>query len=264
MNRKPQTSQSLAAAITRSASKQTYYTILLLVDRPRVGDAYRAYGYFRWVDDVIDSSTGLLPEKAAFLQRQQFILESCYHDVIPVDLCPEERMLADLILHDAEPDSGVRTYLCNMMEVIVFDLSRRGRLISQSELSEYTRKLATAVTEAMYYFIGHNHQLPRNEDRYLAVTAAHITHMLRDTLEDIDNGYYNIPLEVLNQNGISPRDVNSPAYQEWIGARVKLARRYFRAGREYIAQERNIRCRLAGYAYIARFERILRVIENEN
>ncbi len=43
-----------AESITRSASKQTYYTIGFLVDRERVADAYRAYAYFRWVDDTLD------------------------------------------------------------------------------------------------------------------------------------------------------------------------------------------------------------------
>jgi hypothetical protein len=35
--------EALPAAITRAASKQTYYTIRLLADRDRVLDAYRAY-----------------------------------------------------------------------------------------------------------------------------------------------------------------------------------------------------------------------------
>lgn len=37
----------LSAAITQTASKQTYYTIRFLMDRDRVKDAYRAYAYFR-------------------------------------------------------------------------------------------------------------------------------------------------------------------------------------------------------------------------
>ena len=49
------TQQNLAASITRAASKQTYYTVRFLVDRGRVADAYRAYAYFRWVDDTLDS-----------------------------------------------------------------------------------------------------------------------------------------------------------------------------------------------------------------
>jgi len=43
--------RALAATITRTASKQTYYTIRFLVDAGLVEDAYRAYAYFRWVDD---------------------------------------------------------------------------------------------------------------------------------------------------------------------------------------------------------------------
>ncbi len=46
--------RALAADITRAASKQTYYTIRFLVDRSLVEDAYRAYAYFRWVDDCLD------------------------------------------------------------------------------------------------------------------------------------------------------------------------------------------------------------------
>lgn len=49
---------SPASSIAKAASKQTDYTIRFLVDRARVDDAYRAYGYFRWVDDVLDSDSG--------------------------------------------------------------------------------------------------------------------------------------------------------------------------------------------------------------
>lgn len=47
--------QSLASLITKYASSQTYYTIRFLADRDRTEDAYRAYAYFRWVDDILDA-----------------------------------------------------------------------------------------------------------------------------------------------------------------------------------------------------------------
>jgi large subunit ribosomal protein L18 len=53
------TMPTLAASITKAASKQSYYTIRFLVDRDRMDDAYRAYAYFRWVDDIIDDGAGL-------------------------------------------------------------------------------------------------------------------------------------------------------------------------------------------------------------
>ena len=65
---------SPASAITKAASKQTYYTIRLLVDRERVDDAYRAYGYFRWVDDTLDADSCSRSERTAFLLRQKELL----------------------------------------------------------------------------------------------------------------------------------------------------------------------------------------------
>lgn len=272
MEMRTSTSQSLAAAITRSASKQTYYTIRLFVDRERVADAFRAYGYFRWVDDVLDAGSGggvvlnesEAAERAAFLNRQQSLLEACYRGEVWDTLSAEEWMLVDLIRNDTEKNSGLQTYLRNMMDVMAFDVARRGRTISQTELSSYSRKLGTAVTEAIYHFIGHDDPSPCHEARYLAVTAAHITHMLRDAQEDVQSGYFNIPQEVLESRGISPWDIKSQAYREWVCGRVQLAHGYFKAGRECTRQVKNWRCRLAGYAYTARFEWMLRIIERDN
>ena len=264
MNGKAQSSGYLAAAITKSASKQTYYTIRLFVDRERVADAYRAYGYFRWVDDVIDAESGSMSEKIAFADRQKSLLESCYYGKTPDDLCPEEWMLVDLVRNDTEKNSGLQMYLYNMMDVMLFDAKRRGRVISQSELFDYSHKLAKAVTEALYYFIGHDDPASLHEARYMAVTAAHITHMLRDALEDVENGYYNIPSEYIATQGITPEDVKSQAYRDWVCGRVQVARGYFKMGRECTAQVKNLRCRLAGYAYTARFEWMLDAIERDN
>ncbi len=264
MNHTLNNSHSLAAAITKEASKQTYYTIRLFVDRDRVGDAYRAYGYFRWVDDVLDAETGQRSEKIAFVNRQKSLLEACYRGEIPEGLSAEEGMLVDLVRDDTAKNSGLQSYLRNMMAVMVFDAERRGQVISQAELSGYSRALAVAVTEAMYYFIGHDDPSPSHEARYLAVTAAHITHMLRDAFEDAQAGYFNIPREYLQANGLSPQDVESMAYREWVCGRVQLARMYFKAGRECTAQVKNLRCRLAGFAYTARFEWMLRAIERDN
>jgi phytoene/squalene synthetase len=172
-------------------------------------------------------------------------------------------MLVDLVRADHEKKSGLQYYLRNMMAVMTFDADRRGRLISQMELNEYTHLLASAVTEAMHYFIGHCCYSPHDETRYLAVTAAHITHMLRDTFDDVQAGYFNIPREVLDANRLTPFDVESKAYRSWVKSRVTLARKYFHAGRDYLSRVQNPRCRLAGFAYTARFEWLLDTFEKE-
>jgi phytoene/squalene synthetase len=255
----------LAASITHAASQQTYYTIRFLVDRELVADAYRAYAYFRWVDDVLDTelSEKEPSKRSVFVGHQKALLEKCYIGEVPDNVKPEEQLLVELIQYDSEKNSGLQIYLRNMMAVMSFDADRRGRVISQAELNEYTRNLAVAVTENMHYFIGHCCSSPNNEARYLAVTAAHITHMLRDTVDDIQAGYYNIPREVIEMHHISPVDYQSHAYRSWVQGRVQLARTYFKAGRDYLAQVGNLRCRLAGFAYTARFEGVLDLIEQD-
>ena len=255
---------SLASSITKAASKQTYYTIRFLADHDRVEDAFRAYAYFRWVDDTLDGGASSTVYRTAFIERQKSLLEKCYRGEFTDYVNLEEKMIVELIKQDREKNSGLQLYIRNMMQVMDFDVNRRGRLITQAELNEYTRWLASAVTEAMHYFIGHDADSPRDESRYLAVSAAHITHMLRDTFDDIQAGYYNIPREVLDANHIRPYDVQSTAYRAWVQGRVLLARRYFNAGRGYLARVAEPRCRLAGFAYTSRFEWLLDTIEREN
>ncbi len=255
---------SPASSITQAASKQTYYILRFLVDRQRVADAFRAYAYFRWVDDRIDQAALDNPERIAFIDRQKALMDSCYRGRRPDHLAAEEQMLADLILANPDENSGLDCYIRNMMAVIDFDARRRGRLVSRRELSWYSQSLAVAVTEALLYFIGHDRPASQGRRRYLAATGAHITHMLRDTLEDTQAGYFNIPREYLAAKGIGPQDIASDPYRAWVQVRAKLARSCFKSGKEYLAQVENIRCRIAGYAYIARFEGVLDVIERMN
>ena len=256
--------QNLAPSITKAGSKQTYYTIRFLVDRDRIADAYNAYAYFRWVDDTLDEGKVEAAERIAILERQKSLLEKCYRGASLQAATLEEQMLIQLVQQDREKNSGLQSYLRNMMQVMEFDAIRRDRLISQAELNEYTRWLATAVTEAMHYFIGHCCYSPHDETRYLAVTGAHITHMLRDTYDDLHAGYYNVPREVLEAGHIQPHDLQSHAYRAWVRSRVQLARKCFKTGRQYLAHVDNPRCRLAGFAYAARFEWLLDTIERED
>jgi hypothetical protein len=87
--------------------------------------------------------------------------------------------------------------------------------------------------------------------------------MLRDTFEDLEAGYFNIPSEVLEEHQISPWNVTSQPYRDWVKRRINLARFYFATGRDYLSSVQNLRCRIAGYTYIGRFEPVLDAIERE-
>jgi phytoene/squalene synthetase len=264
MSKTRERGNSLAVEITKASSKQTYYTFQILADRDRIEYAYRAYAYFRWVDDILDSSGGSRNEKIKFLKRQRELLEASYREGLNQELQPEETLLIELVQSDTDNHPGLRSYLHNMMVVLEIDMKRQGKVISQAELDEYSHHLSVAVMDALLYFIGHDVPPPDQFGRYHAVTAAHIVHLLRDTYEDVETGYYNTAQEYLQEQGISSQDWAPQDYREWVKKRVKLAREYFKIGRGYIAQIKNFRCRLAGFAYAARFEVVLNMIERDN
>jgi phytoene/squalene synthetase len=260
---------ALARSITRASSKQSYMTARLLVDKDLVDDCCRAYGYFRWVDDIVDASPAgdgysqFRDERISFVRRQRELIDRLYRGERPGDLTPEERIIADLIGHDRGEDSGLQSFMRNFLAIIEFDARRRGRLISQQELTWYSSCLGKAVTDAIQYFIGNGHPYPTGDGHYLAATAADITHMLRDMVDDTAEGYINIPREYLEEHGISPEDVDSPPFRAWVQQRVELARQYIREGKRYIDTLDVLRCMIAAYWYCARFEGVLDTIEND-
>jgi phytoene/squalene synthetase len=254
---------TLAHSITWAGSKQSYITARLLVDRDLVDDCLRGYAYFRWADDVVDITIQSNAGRTAFIARQKLLIETLYRGERPVELCPEEEMLADLIAHDRGPDSGLRSFIHNFMAVIEFDANRNGRLVTSQELNFYTIWLATAVMDGLQYFIGNGHPYPKTPDRMLAVVGAHLVHMLRDTLEDIPAGFVNVPAEEIQVRGIQLEDVESESFRLWVREQVERARVCFRAGKRYIDTLDVLRCKLAGAWYCARFDWFLNAIQRD-
>jgi phytoene/squalene synthetase len=254
----------LARSITWASSKQTYYTARWMVDRALIDDCYRAYGYFRWTDDVIDVSSHSRDERISFIGRQKGLIDRLYRSERPDGLTPEEEIIADLISHDRGENSGLQSFIRNFLAVLEFDAHRKDRFITQDELTWYSNCLGKSVTDCIQYFVGNGHPYPDSDNRYLAATAAHITHMLRDMYLDIADGFINIPREYLEAHGISPNDVDSTPFQAWVRNRVDQAREYFREGKRYLDDLNVLRCKIVGHWYCARFECVLDAIEHDN
>ena len=260
---KRESSANLAQSITRAGSRQTYYTAQFMVDKNLVTDFYRAYAYFRWADDIIDVTSQSRDERISFVKRQRKLIDRLYNDERPSNLEPEENIVADLINHDKEENSRLRSFINNMFAIIEFDAYRKGRGINSNELAWYSNCLSQSVTDGLQYFIGNNNPYPTGENRCLAAYAAHITHLLRDMISDIRDGFINIPQEYLNEHGIDPEDLDSPPFRAWVRNRVEQARENFREGKRYLDSLEVLRCKIMGYWYCARFEGVLDIIERD-
>jgi phytoene/squalene synthetase len=257
-------SADLARSITWAGSKQTYFTGRLMIDRDLVDDFYRAYAYFRWVDDVIDISAQTDRERIDFIKRQRELIDGLYSNGRSNDLTPEEEILADLIRHDRGENSGLQSFIRNMIAIIEFDAYRKGWSIDLEELVWYASCLSQSVTDGIQYFIGNGHPYPDGDNRLSAAIGAHITHLLRDTVPDTADGFINIPAEILETHNIKPDDVDSDAYREWVRVRVEEARKEFHDGIRYLNNLDILRCKIVGRWYCARFEAVLDTIESDD
>ncbi|MCV2393658.1 squalene/phytoene synthase family protein [Actinotalea sp. M2MS4P-6] len=278
----------LAAAITRRASLQSYLTIRWLADRTYRPDAFALYAWFRWLDDAVDEHLATPDARVRFVAQQRDLLARAVAQAsasaasptgdLRAGLAPEETLLVDLLRRDASrpgrgpdgPSECLVLALRSMLDVMDVDARRRGRTITADQLDAYTHDLAVAVTESLHHCIGHDCRSPHDETRYVAVTGAHVAHMLRDLAEDLVAGYLNLPAELLADgvpHATTPDDpallaaLHTPAVRDWVHERVELARECFATGRGYLARVDNARCRFAGHAYTARFEWVLDVIE---
>ena len=256
-------SADLAREITRASSKQSYYTARLMVDSHLELDCYRAYGYFRWVDDIVDIECQTKAGCLAFILRQKDLVERLYRGENPIDLSPEEEILADLICNDRGDCYRLRSYILNFLAIIEFDAGRKGSLINEKELDWYASTLGKAVTDGIQYFVCNGYPYPELEGRYLAATGAHIAHMLRDLKEDIPEGYINIPREQIEHHTLDLQKLDSKAMKTWVKSRVQLARQHFKGGKNYLDELTVLRCRIVGYWYCARFESLLDTIERD-
>jgi phytoene/squalene synthetase len=256
-------SGALAQSITRNSSKQAYYTARLMVDRDKMDDFLRAYAYFRWADDVIDIHARSEEERISFIERQRTIIDGLYQHEEANDLTPEERMVADLIQNDRHNSSGLQSFVRNMLAIIEFDACRKGSLISRKELAWYTDRVGRSVTDGLLHFVGNGHPYSPSESRYLAATAAHIAHLLRDMVRDTAVGFVNIPREYLATHGIRPDEFGSPPYRTWVRERVHHARKHFKEGKFYLDELEVLRTKVVGYWYCARFEAVLDRIERD-
>lgn len=269
---------ALAASITRAASLQSFLTIRWLADPAYRCDGFGLYAYFRWLDDMVDECLDAQEARLALVAAQRAVLEAAVQGQDPGRLGPQEGLLVRLVERQRgrgpapavgagrprpSADDGLVLSLRSMLDVMQFDAARRPGAVDQGALDGYTQRLAVAVTEALHHCIGHGMGAPHGPERYVAVRGAHVTHMLRDLVEDLDAGYVNLPAELAGSGRPTLEELHEPEVRAWVRDRVALARSCFAAGRRAFADVESGRCRLAGHAYVARFEWVLDAIEHD-
>jgi phytoene/squalene synthetase len=254
---------ALGEIITKRSSFQTYITFKLLADHALVQDSFDGYAYFRWLDDQIDVHAKTKKERIFCIQRQKKIIALAYAKKQCFPLLPEEHLIYSLIISHPDSHSKLASFIKNFISIIEFDAKRKYVIISGKELIWYSKTLAVAVIDCIEYFINHNFPYPASPQQYNAAIGAHITHMLRDYYEDLEEGFINIPSEYLSSHNIHPQDTASPAFTDWVKQRVHEARINLDSGMKYWDNLPVLRSKIAAHWYCTRFLTVIRKIEKD-
>lgn len=254
----------LARRIVMAEGPEVYRISRLFYDHGLADCFFLGYAYFRWADDRVDNPTISAQECRSFLRRQRHLLEQLCRGETPVDLCPQEQMLAQLVAYDLAYGSEMRPGISLMLQCLAFDGERRHQVLDREQLDWYSEALGRSYTDSQQYFIGHGHPYPRGPERCVAGATAHRVHVLRDFLLDLSMGYINIPSEEIEAYEVDLANVNDAHFREWVRDRVQAAREGFCVGKAYLNRLDVLRCKLVGYIYCLRYELVLDSIEKDS
>ncbi len=217
-----------AASLLRSRSTFTYVLSWLLPSSNR-SSFLLWYGYFRWVDDVVDDGGLDRASASAFLDRQTRLVSG----EIPARECrtPEEQFAPALLGRHGD-DPAFITLLQDMLTAIRSDLERQhADAIRLEDLETSWRTEVQSYLGTIGYFCGVRTSPPPGSS---AALGAKWVHILRDAQVDIDAGLRTLAADDLSAHGLDAKTLrNDPAClasRRWVSGKWRRAGRLLQDG----------------------------------
>lgn len=246
--------------------RATYAAVRLAISREKARIFFLAYSYFRWIDDVVDSSHIALEKKNALLARQRTLISATYADpggVCPSTLDDAERCLYAVMQYDTTFGGlALLGPILDMLTSLELDAQRRGIFLSGDQLRRIQLHRIRAYSDGVLALFRGVPAVGAENNLYLFAEACDEAHKLRDMLQDIAFGYCNIPLEALAEYRVDLADPGSPGFRRYTQATVEATREKFRQSKKALLHE-STTLRAACRVYSLRHEVLLKMIERD-
>jgi len=217
--------------------------------------SYLLYSYFRKIDDFVDSPLNDKKTLTEFINEQKRMVEKFYAG----SKTNGRSVIGRVIEYDLKNNCRLKSCIMRMFEVFEFDIERKNKIVSEAQLTGYSRNLSDSYTRLLLYFIEPRYEC-RQEDVLLA-HASHLAHMLRDLKEDKELGYINISQEDMVGYKLQSTDCSDSGFKEWLKVRVQLIKKYFKNAKKTLNKNHLFLIKLTGYLYSSRYETVIRQIE---
>ena len=240
-----------SAKITKTESPFSYSLGHLLFLPERKDYLFLAYAYFRWLDDYVDQVN--IPSELVkdIVDRQIFLATHWYSGEPLVATTSQEENLHLIIQQDSNQwGNSLRPMIFDFMGAIKWDTERRYRMPVKRDLQSYSLKLGRGYSSGLLFGLGID---PENK-KYVGFRdncgiGAHLVHILRDFIIDINIGYINVDLESWNLLHLKNADLDNTKLLQrrllpWAKTVIVNARYYFSIGLKNLLASRNVKIQL--------------------
>lgn len=256
--------QAIAQERTKASNPTAYFLVRLFGEKDWRDHSFLIYAYFRWVDDIIDCPRTSYEEKKRSMERQGKLLRNLYDGLAyQGNYILEEQFAHYSVAFDREMGFALKDDILGMFSVLMRDLERNGAPTPAKEMDEFIYVESKAFINMIRFFCGETGGYD-GADKYDEGVGCKLVHLLRDFIEDLDQGYVNISQDDMERYRINLDNINDDNFQAWVRDQVELAREHFRKGKHNLSNSKRLRYKIASYLYCAKYEDILAITEKDN
>jgi phytoene/squalene synthetase len=256
--------QIVARQRAKASNLTAYLLVRLFTKADRRDYLFLIYAYFRWIDDMVDSPGTSKEEKERFIEQQRGFLANLYDGQACLETCTLEEQFAQwFVAYDREIGFLLKDDVLGMFSVLKHDLDRDRAPWSAEEMYEFICLESKSYINMIRFSCGETGNY-KGANRYDEGVACKLAHLLRDFVEDLNQGTMNISRDDLQKYEINLDKGNHENFRLWVKDQVMLAGERFRMGKHNLSNSSRLRYKIASQLYCAKYEDILAMIEKDN
>jgi hypothetical protein len=228
-------------------SKILYSSILRLRDWEY---CFLGFAYLKCLDNLIDEEMNAESSTSLLTYQKELISKIYSNKLTEKDLRIPEKLGYYFFCYDKENGSLLRPFIQSTIETMEFDIKRRNKILSSSELDRYAIKVGGASIKYLAYFVSKDLKLPQSFIEQASRAYVYADSLI-DIKKDLKIGIINIPNEDIERYKINLKILDDRFYQ-WLDARSKKVLKHFKEALKETNHLNNLSMKILAYLYLFR------------
>lgn len=212
--------------------------------------SFLGFAYLKCLDNLIDKDINA--ERCwSFLTYQKEFIDDVYSNKLTErDLRIPEKLGYYFFCYDKKNGSLLQPFILSIIETMEFDIRRRNKVLSKSELDSHAIKIGEATIKYLAYFVSKDLKLPQ-----AFIDQASRAYVYADSLidikEDLKVGIINMPDEDICRYEINLK-IPDDRLDEWLAATSTKVLKHFKEALRETNHLNNLSMKILAYLYLFR------------